>query len=105
VFHYGDAGPVAAIKPAYPVRGVSAAPGGGIWAWTTHGNIYNLGGAPFSGSPFSKGVRTSSFRGFASTPGGHGYWLVESSGKVLAYGDAEPLPAISPRHLIVGMAR
>lgn len=105
VFRYGDAASVTGISSRYPVKGVAAAPGGGIWLWTSHGNVFDLGGAPFFGSPFAKHVRSGAFRGFARTPDGKGYWMVQSSGKGFAYGDAEPLPAVAPKHPIIGMVR
>jgi hypothetical protein len=102
-FHYGDAGAISAPKPAYPVEGVSAAPGGGIWEWTSYGNIYNLGGAPFYGSPYHEGYRNPTFRGLALTKTGHGYWMTESGGLVLPFGDAEGLPGITPKHPLIGI--
>jgi hypothetical protein len=103
VFSYGDAAQLPQIRSRFWLEGIVAAPRGGVWAWTWHGNIYNTGGAPFLGSPYSSGVRTMSFRGLTDTRTGGGYWMVQSGGTVLPYGNAEPLPAIRPKHPITGL--
>ncbi len=104
VFSYGDAARLTGVTSTYPVHGIVAARGGGIWLWTTHGNVDNLGGAPFYGSPVAQRHRTTGVTGFARTKDGRGYWLVQSGGKVLSYGNAEPLPAITPAHPIIGLS-
>jgi len=104
VFSYGDAARISTVATHYPVRGAVAARGGGLWLWTAHGNIYNLGGAPFYKSPVSQHRQTSDVTGLAATKDGHGYWVVQGGGKVLAYGDAESLPAVSPAHPVIGIA-
>ncbi len=103
IFSYGDAAPLAKVSSSFRVRGIAAAPGGGAWVWTSHGNIYNVGGAPFYGSPYHEGYRTSSFTGLGTTRDRAGYWMVESGGNVLPFGNAEPLPAITPKHPIAGL--
>lgn len=102
IFSYGDAAPLAAVRSSYAIHGIAAAPGGGAWAWTWHGNVFNLGGAPFYGSPYHEGYRNSSFRGLALTRNGQGYWMAESGGLVLPFGNAEGLPAVTPKHPLVG---
>jgi hypothetical protein len=104
IFSYGDATSLPAVRSSYAVRGIAAAPGGGAWVWTSHGNIYNVGGAPFYGSPYHEGYRNSSFTGLTTTRDRAGYWMVQSGGSVLPFGNAEPLPAIRPKHPIVGLA-
>lgn len=104
IFAYGDAAPLPRVRASNPVRGIAAAPGSGAWLWTSHGNIYNVGGAAFYGSPYHEGYRTSSFTGLGTTKDRAGYWMVQGGGSVLPFGDAQPLPAISPRHPIIGLS-
>lgn len=102
VFAYGDATKVSSVTAAHPIRGVVAAHRGGIWLWTSHGNVYDLAGAPFHSSPMHQGRRVSTISGMAETADGKGYWLVKSGGRVFHYGDAEPLPTITPLHSVIG---
>ncbi|MCU1456024.1 MAG: Esterase [Actinomycetia bacterium] len=64
-------------------------------------------GAPFFGS--MGGTRLNApIVGFASTPGGTGYWLVASDGGIFTFGDAKFFGSTGALHLnqpIVGMAR
>ncbi|HET9720238.1 MAG TPA: DUF1906 domain-containing protein [Solirubrobacteraceae bacterium] len=103
IFSYGDAAKLSRIRSRFWLQGLVAAPHGGVWAWTWHGNIYNAGGAPFLGSPYGSGYRTMSFRGLADTRTGNGYWMVQSGGTVLPFGNAEPLPAVRPKHPVIGI--
>jgi hypothetical protein len=103
IFSYGDAAKLSPVKSTYSFRGILAAPRGGAWAWTGHGNIDNVGGAPFYGSPYHEGYRNSTFRGLTPTKARDGYWMAESGGLVLPFGKAEGLPAIQPKHPIVGL--
>jgi hypothetical protein len=58
---------------------------GGYWAYTAHGNVFNVAGAPWYGS---QAGNISNGAGLAITPDGLGYWLVTATGTVYAYGDA-----------------
>ncbi len=104
VFAYGDAAKLAGVKASYPVRGVVAASGGGIWLWTAHGNIYNLGGARFYNSPIHQHRKVSTIAGMAQSAKGKGYWMVKSGGRVFEYGSAAQLPTIRPGHPVIGLA-
>jgi hypothetical protein len=105
VFDFGDAARLAPV--AHPrrirIRGIVAAPGGGYWLYTRHGNVYSSTGAQWYGSPASAGFHGSTVTGMASTADGKGYWLVDSAGAVFPYGDAAVLPAISPAHSVIGL--
>jgi hypothetical protein len=96
VFAYGDAASSSAPRRARTIRGIVAAPGGGYWLYTTHGNVYSSQGTAWYGSPASGGYRGSSIVGMAVTADGKGYWLVSATGRVFAFGDAAGYPA--PRH-------
>jgi hypothetical protein len=102
IFSYGNAARLPAVSSRYPVRGIAAASAGGAWVWTSHGNVFNVGGAPFYGSPYHEGYRSSSFTGLATGKDRAGYWMVQSGGSVLPFGSAEPLPAITPPHPVIG---
>jgi len=101
VFPHGDAASFRAVTPERPVIGIVGAPGGGYWLFTAHGNVYNVGGAPFYGSPVR--AKVASMSGMAVTPDGRGYWLVDSAGKVFRYGDAANYPAVKPTHPVIGI--
>jgi len=103
IYAYGDATALSGRHATNPVVGILAAPGGGVWLLTTHGNVYNLGGAPFYGSPAAHRIRLSDVAGMAATPDGGGYWLITTAGTVLAYGDARPLPAVRSSHPLRGI--
>lgn len=104
VFSFGDASRFPAIKPAHLVKGIVAAPGGGFWLYTTHGNVYGSLGTPWYRSPAANGFSGSSIEGMAATPDGNGYWLVTSNDAVLAYGDAATLSSPHGGHPIAGIA-
>lgn len=99
---YGDAGGAPVVHSRYPIKGIVASAAGGYWLYTAHGNIYNVGGAPFFGSPFRN--RVSNVSGMMATPDGQGYRTVQSTGQVRSYGDAEGLPAIRPGHAVIAIA-
>jgi hypothetical protein len=104
VFHYGDARSLR-VQPApsavRPVTGIVASPTGGYWLYNATGNVYTSSGAKWYGSPYASGTGDRSIAGLAPTSDGHGYWLVDSAGRVFAYGDAAPItvaPALARSH-------
>ena len=103
VYAYGDAAALPALAHAHPIKGIVADPSGGYWLYTAYGNVYYSSGAGWYGSPYASRVATSSIVGMASTANGRGYWLVASSGRVYAYGDAAALPALAHAHPIKGI--
>jgi hypothetical protein len=107
VFAYGDAvsrGNAPPVPSAHPITGITASPGGGFWLYTAYGSVYPSSNATWYGSPFAAGTGEEAIAGLASTGDGKGYWLVDSSGRVFAYGDAARLalaPALPPSHFPV----
>ncbi len=101
VYAFGDA----AKLPSVPHRviGIVADPIGGYWLYNKHGGVYASSGAGWFGSVPSRRARTSSVVGMAATIDGRGYWLVASSGRVRAFGDAAKFPAIARAHGILGI--
>jgi hypothetical protein len=100
---YGGAAAHPAIRPAHPVIGIAAAPGGYL-LYTAYGNVYNSSGATWYGSPSAGGEHVSDIVGLAPTADGRGYWLIDAAGHVYAYGDAATHPAIRPAHPVIGIA-
>ncbi|WP_298344505.1 hypothetical protein [Ferrimicrobium sp.] len=88
-----------------PIIGIAATPAGnGYWLVNAHGQVFTRGSAKFygqvaatmpnpghPGSPLMPGapMPPASIVGIAATPGGHGYWLVSSTGKVYNFGSAK----------------
>jgi hypothetical protein len=96
------AGAAAPSKATAPVRDANAA--GGYWLYTAYGNVDQSTATSFYGSPAASHVRTAnSITGMASTPDKNGYWLVNTAGKVYAYGDAPKLPHMTPQYPIEGI--
>jgi hypothetical protein len=81
---------------------VTASPTSGYWLSTAYGNIFNSPGASFYGSAILR--RLSTITGMAATRNGRGYWLTESSGQVLAFGNAPRFPAPRTAHPVRGIA-
>jgi hypothetical protein len=104
VFAFGDAARLS-VGHARRIRGIVAAPTGGYWLYTSHGNVYPAPGTPFYGSPRKAGFRGFSVTGMTATPDARGYWVVNSRGTVRPFGDATTLPALRHGHPITGMAR
>ena len=57
----------------------------GYWAVTSTGNVHGEAGTPLFGSLANKGTDRLDL---VPTPDGSGYWMIESGGKVSAFGDA-----------------
>ena len=72
----------------------------------TDGGIFAFGDAAFVGS--TGNIRLNRpIVGMASSPDGHGYWLVASDGGIFAFGDAPYEGSTGGSHLnqpVVGMA-
>lgn len=103
VFAFGDATNYGAVRPAHPIAGIVAAPGGGYWLYTAHGNLYPSAGTAWYRSPASNGFRGASITGMAATPDGLGYWLVDAAGSLFAFGDAGRYPGPAHAHPISGV--
>jgi hypothetical protein len=86
-----------------PVRGIVAAPGGGVWLFTVTGAVIPAGGAVSYGSPAQAGDGSIDVIAMTPTVDGRGYWLLDSAGQVLPYGDAALFPVRGPAHPIVGI--
>jgi ribosomal protein L24E len=80
-----------------PVVGMAALPSGtGYYLATQSGNIYNFGSAPNHGDTYTYGITgltgskplNAPIVGMATTPHGHGYWLVAADGGVFNFGSA-----------------
>jgi Domain of unknown function (DUF1906) len=87
VYAFGDATKVRS-SPGRRVEGIVASPRGGFWLFTSSGNVSRGAGAGWFGSAAALRIRHLLIVGMASTADGRGYWLVSSSGKVYAFGDA-----------------
>ena len=87
---------------------LAADPNGGYWTVNWLGAVSAQGGAPLFGSPALSDLHLNEpIMGMASTPDGHGYWLVASDGGIFTYGDAAFYGSTGAIHLnqpIVGMA-
>ena len=105
VWAFGDAAKFPRLHHTHPIAGIVAAPGGGYWLYTASGNVYPTPGTAWYGSPHRGKFHGSAVTGMTSTPSGHGYWVVNSAGTVMPFGDAAALPAIRHSHAIRGMAR
>ena len=105
VYPFGDAATLPAIHSPRAIRGIVAAPASGYWLYTRHGQVYPSHGTPFYGSPHRHGFRGSTITGMSATKDGEGYWVVNSSGSVLSFGDAPKLGPIRHKHPINGMLR
>jgi hypothetical protein len=106
VLAYGDAARFGAPRTTRPVRGIVGDPAGsGYWQYTAYGNVMANRGSRFYGSPAWSGIKTSSIAGMAATGDGRGYWLVQSSGRVYAYGDAQRYSVLSAPHPVKGIVR
>ena len=99
--------PVAPGPPAPPVTTTTTVPPSPLPAGyrlaTAAGQVYRFGKVP----PASSGQPAAPVVGIASTPDGRGYWLAESTGAVLAAGDAKAYGPVSGLHLVkpvVGIA-
>ena len=109
VYSFGSAaffGSLAGVKPAGPVVGIAARPGGdGYWLVAEDGGVFAFGAAPFLGSLGGRRL-TAPISGMAATPTGQGYWLVGRDGAVYAFGDAAHLggPAAAKPEGVVGIA-
>ncbi|MDE3206638.1 MAG: fibronectin type III domain-containing protein [Acidobacteriota bacterium] len=90
------------------LAGTPTTPGGSTAGYRligSDGGVFALGGAGFFGS--GGGRSTSTVVAAASTPDGRGYWTVNQSGTVAAFGDAHlygDLTTVGLRAPVVGLA-
>jgi Domain of unknown function (DUF1906) len=109
VYNYGDAvrrGMHPALRHTTAIRGIVTSPTGVFWLFTRYGNVYTSNGATWYGSPSANHAHQQAIVGMTDTPGGRGYWLVNSSGRVFSYGDAPKRrmhPALRPTNAIMGI--
>jgi hypothetical protein len=104
VLAYGDAGHGRTSWHLHGVVGMVTGPAGGYWLITSWGGIYRTGAATWYGSPYSSRATSSRILAMAATPDGHGYWVLNAAGSVLAYGDAPSFPAVGQTQPIAGIA-
>jgi hypothetical protein len=102
-YAFGDAPKLRASAHGHRVAGIVGDPRGGYWLFTTLGNVYRSSGAGFYGSAAERHAQTP-IVGMASTADGRGYWMVGSSGRVYAFGDASKVRGRSPRLSVAGIA-
>ena len=101
VYTFGDATTTAFFGTTCPIIGAVAdpTPGGGFWAYTACGNIYNEAGTPWYGS---QAGNITNGAGLAVTADGGGYWLITAAGTVYAYGDATGGTNVTSSNAITG---
>lgn len=91
---FGDAGRIASFAAplSSPIIGAAVTRGGtGAWLITALGNVDTVGTAPWYGSLFAR-AHSAPISSITPTPTGKGYYLTESNGTVVAFGDATSLP-------------
>jgi ribosomal protein L24E len=83
---------------AAPIVGMASLPSGkGYYLVGADGGVFNFGSAPYHGSTYTYGITglggskplNAPIVGMASTPHGHGYWLVAADGGVFNFGSAK----------------
>ncbi|MFN2593551.1 MAG: hypothetical protein ABR579_01525 [Actinomycetota bacterium] len=87
VYPFGDALPVDAADSATDVVGGVVRGSDGFWEVTSQGRVIPGGSAPSFGGLGDKPLG-STIVGIDATSDGGGYWLVDSLGRVWAFGDA-----------------
>jgi hypothetical protein len=101
-YAFGDAPKLRTSALGHRVAGIAASPRGGFWLYTASGNVYQSPGVGWFGSAAARRARPP-IVGMASTADGRGYWMVSSSGKVYAFGDATNLRGASPTRSALGI--
>jgi hypothetical protein len=102
VYAFGDAQKLRVSAHGHRVAGIVADPRGGFWLFTASGNVYSSSGAGWFGSAAARHAQTP-IVGMTSTADGRGYWMVSSSGRVYAFGDATKIRGGSPLQSVMGI--
>jgi Domain of unknown function (DUF1906) len=103
VYPYGNAPTRSNPIPYHPVIGIVRAPRNHYWLYSAYGDVYHGKGTRFYGSPLHSHIHDSTITGMAATPDDKGYWLVDSHGRVYAYGDATSVRTSRKRRRIIGI--
>jgi hypothetical protein len=101
IFAFGDAAKLGSVAPPGGIRGMIAAPTGGLWMFTGAGGVISLAGAPNYGSLVVPA--DPSIVGMAATRDGRGYWFVNAAGLVIPFGDAARWRLYQPSHPVIGV--
>lgn len=101
-YAFGDARKLRASAHGHRIAGIVANPRGGYWLFTASGNVYRSSGVGYFGSGAARHAQTP-IVGMASTADGRGYWMVSSSGRVYAFGDATRIRGPSPARSVAGI--
>jgi acetyl esterase/lipase len=94
--------PVLAPTTRLPLPAVAAAltpDGRGGWETDWHGDVAPLGRAVRSYGSLVGRALAHPIMGIATTPSGHGYWLVAADGGIFAFGDARYFGSLAGLHL------
>ncbi|MCA1845672.1 MAG: hypothetical protein LC792_21255, partial [Actinobacteria bacterium] len=92
-------GPGAPGDTSIPVTSAGSRTISGYWMVAANGDVYAFGAAGLLGSPSLTGARAVDIE---PTPGGRGYWVLDSVGNVRAYGDAVRFGGVTPATLAPG---
>jgi hypothetical protein len=102
VYSFGDAAKLRVSAHGHRVAGIVADPRGGYWLFTAAGNVYRSAGAGWFGSAAARHAQTP-IVGMAATADGRGYWMVSSSGRAYAFGDATKVRGVTPSRSVAGI--
>jgi hypothetical protein len=90
IFAFGDApfkGSLGGVRLAAPVVGMTSQPGGqGYRMVGSDGGVFDFGNATYYGSLPAEGVQNPGVTTMAATANGEGYYLINASGQIWAFG-------------------